>query len=263
MSNPTRSSFDGEASARSAAHRAWHALAAGAKGALRRSLPQACTLCAAGAGDALICADCTAALPRLPPVCPVCALPVTAAEVCGACLSRAPPFAATIAAFVYAFPVDRVVQEMKYRGRLALAEWAAAELAVAVGRTLDARNSGERPERVVALPLAAARQRERGFNQAREIAVRVASRLDLPLAESLERIAVGPPQAALPWSERAKNVRGAFACREDVSGVRIALVDDVMTTGATLAEASKTLRRAGAALVDCWVVARTFPPARR
>jgi ComF family protein len=122
----------------------------------------------------------------------------------------------------------------------------------------------QRPERVIALPLASARQRERGFNQAREIAARVAARLRLPFsARTLERVTVGPPQAALPWSSRAKNIRGAFACRDELRGSRIALVDDVMTTGATLTEAAKTLRRAGAARVECWVLARTFPPVRR
>jgi ComF family protein len=225
---------------------------------MRRSLPQTCSLCAASSGDALICAVCTAALPRLPAVCTVCALPVTAADICGACLKRPPPFAATLAAFVYGFPIDRLVQQMKYRGRLAIAEWAAAELAAAVAPTLRAREPAQRPERVVALPLAGARQRERGFNQAHEIAARAAIRLGLPIAPSLARIVAGPPQAALRWSERAKNMRGAFACCEDVRGLRIAVVDDVMTTGATLTEAAKTLRRAGATRVECWVVARTF-----
>ena len=76
----------------------------------------------------------------------------------------------------------------------------------------------------------------------------------------LERIRAGPPQVALPWKARRGNVRGAFAAREDVRGARIALVDDVMTTGATLAEASRTLIAAGAKRVECWVVARTLPP---
>ena len=123
---------------------------------------------------------------------------------------------------------------------------------------LATRAPSERPDRIVALPLASARQRERGFNQAQEIAARVSRQLRLPIARALTRIAGGPPQAALSWSERAANVRGAFAARADVHGARIALVDDVMTTGATLAEAARTLARAGAARVECWVVARTL-----
>jgi len=102
--------------------------------ALRGALPQACTLCAARCGDALVCADCAAALPYLPPACPVCALPTAGAQLCGACVAKTPPFAATVAPLVYAFPVDRLMQDLKYRGRLALADWAAAVLAAA---TLD------------------------------------------------------------------------------------------------------------------------------
>jgi len=105
------------------------------------------------------------------------------------------------------------------------------------------------------------RQRERGFNQATEIAARVGRATALPLAAALARVSSGPPQAALPWTARRSNVRGAFVTRAEVRGARIALVDDVMTTGATLAEAARTLVDAGAARVECWVVARTLPPA--
>ena len=108
------------------------------------------------------------------------------------------------------------------------------------------------------MPLSASRQRERGFNQAREIAVRVARATGLPLSAPLVRVAGATPQAALAWNERAKNVRGAFAVEGDVRGARIALVDDVMTTGATLAEATRMLAQAGAADVECWIVARTL-----
>ena len=159
---------------------------------------------------------------------------------------------------MYAFPVDRLLQQLKYGGRLALADWAGATLANAVGEALASRCASDRPDRIVALPLAAARQRKRGFNQAREIAVRIARAMALPLDVPLMRVAGGTPQAALAWRERAKNVRGAFAVVKDVRGARIALVDDVMTTGATLAEAARVLMRAGAADVECWIVARTL-----
>jgi len=229
--------------------------------AFRKALPQACALCVAPAGDALVCSACAAALPRLREACPVCALPGAGTSVCGRCLLHPPPFAATVAAFVYAFPVDQLLQQLKYGGRLAFADWAAAQLAVAAAAALRARGDDEWPDRVIAVPLPITRQRERGFNQAHEIAARVAASLGFPVAHSLVRVEGSAPQAALPWSARAKNVRGAFACRANLGGARIALVDDVMTTGATLAEAAATLRRAGAARVECWVVARTLPPA--
>jgi ComF family protein len=225
----------------------------------RRALPQRCELCVGVADDTLLCPACVAALPALPPACPVCALPNPAGAVCGACLARPPTYAATVAALVYAFPVDRLLQRLKYGCRLALADWAAAMLADPVRRALAACDAAARPDRIVAMPLARARQRERGFNQAHEIARRVAGATGLPLVDALARGGSGPPQAALAWAGRARNVRGVFTVTAGVRGARIALVDDVMTTGATLAEAARTLRRAGAARVECWVVARTLP----
>jgi ComF family protein len=222
------------------------------------ALPQHCELCVANSGSALLCNACAADLPRLAACCPVCALPSAAGVVCGACLAQPPPWSRTIAALIYAFPVDRLLQQLKYGGRLALADWAGATLCDAIRASFASRSALDRPDRIVALPLAAARQRERGFNQAREIAARVASAVGLPLAAPLARIGGAKPQAALAWKERASNVRGAFRAQEDVRGARIALVDDVMTTGATLAEAAGVLLLAGAADVECWVVARTL-----
>jgi ComF family protein len=225
---------------------------------VRFALPQRCELCVAPAGGALLCADCERSLPRVVSPCSRCGLPSAGIAMCGACFATPPPYAATIAAFAYAFPADRLLQRIKYQGRLALADWAGAALAAAVVADLARRGDGERPDRVVALPLAPSRQRERGFNQAREIAVPVARRTGLPLASPLERITAGTPQTRLPWARRLGNVRGTFAVSSPVRGARIALVDDVMTTGATLAEAARTLVEAGAGRVECWIVARTL-----
>ncbi len=237
--------------------RAVRACARGTAAIMRRALPQACALCAAAAGDALLCAACNRSLPRIAESCPRCALPSAHAIPCGACLASPPPFVAARAAFAYAFPVDRLLQRLKYHGALALADWAAQALAAALfegGWTAPADTI------VIALPLAPARQRERGFNQAHEIARRVAAALDLRMVAALRRVKGGPPQAALPWKGRARNVRGAFACRLVVAGRHCVLVDDIMTTGATLREATRTLLDAGAASVEVWVVARTLPP---
>jgi ComF family protein len=226
----------------------------------RLALPQRCALCVAASGGQLLCAGCANELPRIGRACPGCALPAQNEGLCGRCLSKPPPWSRATAALVYAFPVDRLLVELKYGGRLALADWAGTTLAAAVAASFAARAGVAMPQQVSALPLAASRQRGRGFNQAREIALRVAERVALPLVAPLERVSASVPQTALAWRERARNVRGAFAVRSDVRGARIALVDDVMTTGATLAEAARTLLRAGAADVECWVVARTLPP---
>jgi ComF family protein len=225
--------------------------------AARRALPQRCELCAAASGSELLCSACLRALPRLGATCPLCALPTPGGEVCGRCVAESPPFSATLAAFAYASPVDRLMHAFKYHGRLALAEWAAgAILAERAGRGLAAL-----PHRLVALPLSRERQRERGYNQAHEIARILAQRLRIPLlSRGVRRDRAAPPQAALPWNERANNVRGAFGCELDLAGMRIAVIDDVMTTGASLAEFARVLQRAGATRIENWVVARTLPP---
>src|SRR6266851_9676699 len=221
------------------------------------ALPQRCELCAGVSGTALVCGACMRDLPWLPRACPVCALP-SGGSVCGHCLSDPPAFDATIAAFLYAFPIDRLIHSLKYQGRLALAEWCAD--AILARRELANSGVSSRPDRLIALPLAVLRQRERGYNQALEIARVIGARTGVPLlSRGLSRVRATPPQAALPWTERAKNVRGAFACDLDLSGLTVALVDDVMTTGASLAEAAKILKVSGAVSVENWVVARTLP----
>lgn len=213
-----------------------------------------CYLCR-GAARAVLCAACDADLPRLDaPRCPRCALASSAGAVCGRCLAHPPAYDATAAALAYAFPADVLVQALKFRGELALAPL--------LGALLAARLEGARADVVLPVPLTAARLRARGFNQALEIARHVApaggARLEPRLAERSRETA---PQMDLPLAERAQNVRGAFRCARALEGATVALVDDVMTTGATLHELAATLKRAGAVRVVNWVVARTPAPA--
>lgn len=218
----------------------------------RRALPANCLLCGAASGVSSLCDACRRALPWLPAErCPVCAVPSPGNAVCGACLAEPPPFAGSCAALAYEFPVDALIQSFKYAGELPVGETLAELLRSAV------RNA-PRPDALVPMPLHPARLRERGFNQALELARRLGRDLDLPvLAQACRRLRDTPPQASLPWKQRAGNMRGAFACDAELGGKRIAIVDDVMTTGHTLGELAQTLTRAGAAEVWCWVVART------
>ena len=222
---------------------------------LQRALPQACVVCAAASGNAMICNACAASMPTIGDACPRCALASPGNATCGACLSKSPAFDATIAAWRYAFPADRLLHAFKYGGRLALAE----PLARAVADAVRARNASL-PDCLVAMPLAARRQRERGFNHAHELARRLSSYVAVPLAHELRRTRDTPPQAGLTLRERARNVRDAFEAGAGVSGHAVAIVDDVMTTGATLGAAALALRNAGAVRVDAWIVARTPPP---
>jgi ComF family protein len=146
-----------------------------------------------------------------------------------------------------------LVQGLKFRGELALAPL--------LGRLLAARlPRGTRVDFIVPVPLSRARLRARGFNQALEIARALAAATGCKLAPLLaERSRDTPPQLDLPLEERARNVRGAFRCAQVPERAEIALVDDVMTTGATLEELAAALKRAGAARVVNWVVARTAP----
>jgi len=206
-----------------------------------------CFLCR-GAARELVCAACDAELPRLGGArCPRCALESPGGLVCGRCLREQPAYDATRAALAYEFPADALVQALKFRGELALAPLVAALLE----QSLD----NERIDYIVPVPLSRERLRRRGYNQAAEIARRLGRpRLDLSLCE---RTRDGPPQMELPFAERQRNVRGAFRCTRSLDGARIAVVDDVMTTGATLNEIARTLKAAGAAHVENWVVART------
>lgn len=228
-------------------------------GMLRATLPQTCALCAAPTGTALVCAACSGALRRLPQACPCCALPSASAvdqhrQVCGRCLADPPAFDRSWAAFIYTFPLDRLVQSFKYNGTLAYADWFAQEM-------IERRDELPVADMLVPIPLGRSRQRERGFNQALEIAKPLARWSGIPLCtDTATRVRDTRPQASLRWSERAKNIRGAFACAADLTGKRVIVIDDVMTTGASLGEFAKTLKRAGAASVENWLVARTLPP---
>ena len=219
----------------------------------QRLLPQQCVLCTALAPANLVCEACLAHLPWLSGQrCPQCALPTAGSDICGTCLSDPPRFDRVSAAFAYAWPLAPLIHHYKYAGNLALA--------TLLAQALCARLS-DRADIIVPMPLSAQRLRSRGFNQALELA-RVASRLTgVPLAASAcRRVRDCAPQASLPWRERAPNIRGAFVCDADLTGRSVAVVDDVMTTGATLNELARNLRQAGAVEVYGWMVARTLKP---
>ena len=222
-------------------------------GLSRLLLAPRCLLCAdPGAEGRDLCQRCTDALPWNRSACARCALPLPApAPACGACLGQSPPFTAATAALVYAFPVDRLLPRLKFHDDLA----AGAVLADLIAPVFAA---AERPDALVPVPLHRTRLRQRGYDQALELATPLARSLDLTLhANWLRRVRATGAQSELDARHRRDNVLGAFACasRHDLPG-HVAVFDDVMTTGTTLAEAARTLLAAGVARVDVWVVAR-------
>ncbi|MBK7953146.1 MAG: ComF family protein [Candidatus Accumulibacter sp.] len=218
-----------------------------------RLLSQDCLLCGARSAASLLCRACEADLPRLPmPCCARCALPSSHGEVCGRCLARPPHYDATFAAFRYGFPIDKLVQAFKYGHRLALASY--------FGRQLALLTDSATADLIIPLPLHRLRLRERGFNQALELARPLSKAWRVPIdARSCRRIRHTAAQADLPWRERASNVRGAFDCTSDLTGRRLLLIDDVMTTGASLDELARTVKLHGAAQVTLLVLARALP----
>jgi ComF family protein len=227
----------------------------------RVHLPRHCFLCASPTpGRLLLCQPCESQLPRTHlALCRRCAEPLAfpGNEVsCPRCRQQPVAFDATVAAYEYRYPVDVLVRHLKYRKALHLAAALGKGLAEAVGHCGDPL-----PDRIVALPLAPRRFRMRGYNQALEIARVVARALNLKRDDGvLRRVRETTPQAGLGALMRLQNMEGAFESRVAVKGERIALVDDVMTSGATLHSAARVLKAAGAEQVFAWVVARTPPP---
>ena len=222
-------------------------------------LPSQCEVCR-GWGAGLLCRHCRAQHAPVRPRCARCGLALGAAAAgCGACQRDPPPYERTVCALDYAFPWDHLIAAFKFHGRVDLALPLAALLCEAIER------EGVPPCLVVPVPLAHARLAERGYNQAWELARRIARRLALQaLPDALQRVLDTPSQATRASSaERGRNLRNAFAPAPGApaSGAHVALVDDVMTTGATAREAAAALLRGGAHSVQLWVLARTPAPA--
>jgi ComF family protein len=208
-----------------------------------------------------VCAGCVERLAPAVPRCRRCGLRVgSAVAMCGACLADPPPFDACSVGCDYVFPWDRLIADFKFNGRVELATPLARRLIDAVRRDAAAL-----PQWVLPVPLAPQRLAERGYNQAWELARRVARDLGCHCdPRLLDRPLAAVHQAELGLAQRLKNLRGAFvpnpSRRVSLHGRHVAVVDDVMTSGATLREAAAALRRAGAARVDVWVLARTPAP---
>ena len=215
--------------------------------------PPRCLLCGEpGQAPRDLCPACAASLPWQGNACRGCALPLPpgapAAALCGACRQQRSPLHQVHAACVYAAPVDGLLRRFKFHHDLAagrlLSQLMAERLATA-----------ERPQALLPVPLHVSRLRQRGYDQALELGKPLARALQLPLASGLRRVRATAAQSELDAAARRRNLRGAFIAKGPLPA-HVALLDDVMTTGATLRAAASALRRAGVQRVDAWVCAR-------
>lgn len=224
-------------------------------GLLDRLLPRQCVVCGLAAEALGLCQGCRSGLPWCSAACPVCGLPLPTGAVpaCGACLDRPPPFQSLTSAFWYEFPIRKLLWQYKFHRNLAAGHALCGLLA---GRLVQL--GPPRPDYLVPVPLHGLRLFRRGFNQAFDLARVTGSQANIPLlARSLRRTRHTRQQAGLEARARRGNLRQAFAWRgRPLDGEHLALIDDVMTTGATARECVTALKRAGAGRIDVWVLAR-------
>ncbi|MBL1277846.1 MAG: ComF family protein [Ectothiorhodospiraceae bacterium] len=227
-------------------------------------LPPVCTLC----GDVGepntkyardLCRPCRLSLPWNETACARCAIPLSRFVVnggfiealCGQCQIQPPSYEQCLSPFLYYRPVDKLLQGLKFNGRLAQARLMGELMGQWLASVVEVM-----PDQLIPVPLHPTRIRERGFNQATELARPIAKRLNIPLNLSVvQRRVATPPQSDLTRQERLKNIRNVFNVVKPVDG-HVVIIDDVMTTGSTVEELAKTLLRAGAEQVDVWVCAR-------
>ena len=218
-------------------------------------LPPRCVCCgvATRVSERALCAPCRQDLPRNTPCCSRCAAAVpelATGTVCAVCLERPPPWFRAIAPLGYEFPVSAALRALKFHRRLECAPAFAPLMLAAYRRAaLDC-------DAVVAVPLHAARHASRGFNQALELARPIARTLRLPILSGISRVRRTQPQSGLDASARRQNVERAFRVARPARAAHVLIVDDVMTTGATVAELAVCLRRAGVARVSVLAAAR-------
>ena len=217
--------------------------------------PPVCLICGLAGRPGLDCCEaCESELERVEAACYRCGLEgVRSVNLCGRCTTRLPAFDETHSAFAYRGPIEGMVQRFKFGGDLA----AGRVLAQLMARRV-AREAWRRPQLMVPVPLHRHRRWQRGFNQSEMICRDLSQALSrLPWAPALRRARSTPAQSELPAERRRGNVRGAFSLQRLPPGARhVALVDDVMTTGSTLDECARVLKRAGVVCVDVWIVAR-------
>lgn len=220
-------------------------------------LPQACVLCGQSSQPHALCPACLQDLPRLRVgTCEQCGLPIDSLALpgrCGQCLQHRPAYDRVISGFAYAQPVSQLVAKLKFRGQIQLARLFGELLFTPVTAVSQA-------QAILPVPLHPTRLRQRGFNQALEIARPLSRMLRLPLlTDSVYRSRDTQPQSEQSADRRERNIRGAFHLSRPPACWNVAIIDDVMTSGHTVNEIARLLRAAGVARIEVWCVARAWP----
>lgn len=225
---------------------------------LNSFVPSSCLLCNGYVrGLKPLCSGCEDDLPWNTSACIRCAIPMhDAGHICGQCLQVPPVFQHALCAFRYEQPIAGLLNRFKHSGKLACGHWLAHHLADSVARHYQTEKISL-PDCVLPVPLHWRRLRNRGFDQGLEIGKVLARRLSIPLSTALRRQRYTDSQQALSREQRQRNLAGAFVLQKPLAAQRIALVDDVLTTGSTANEVCTLLHTAGAEEVHVWAIART------
>lgn len=224
---------------------------------LSKILPDYCVLCTTTSANGHgLCSECESRLRPSTDRCVRCAGEAVAGYECGRCQSHPPAFDRTVAAFNYREPATTLIHRLKFNGDLAMARTMGHLLAHHVSRHLDA-SVQQRPQLLIPVPLHRGKMMRRGFNQSIEFGRVIARQLDIPLSPDLViRSRRTRTQRTLPLKERRANVVGSFKLTRPPQCQHVALIDDVMTSGATLEALAQTFKSQGVERIDCWVFAR-------
>ena len=234
---------------------------------------KSCLLCNEITRNSLtICPPCLSDLPWNKHACRLCALPITldkkpftqfentSAFVCGECIKSLPPFTRSICAFHYNFPVDKLIQQVKYHNKQ---YWLSSLCHLLSEEIAMTYLNDEYPNTLIPVPMHPKKKRIRTYNQAEIISLKLSQKLRIPThSKLLKKIKLTDAQAGLDKAHRIRNLKGSIIVAperitRDIKGKHLALIDDVMTTRATAELASKLLLKAGARRVDIWCIART------
>ncbi len=221
----------------------------------KHNFSQDCVLCGISHRNAHgLCSDCWLDLPRMAQSCPSCALPLSSHAVCGACSQHPPVCQQITAAFPYSYPIAGLIQQYKY----AKQSWRAKTLAQCMWNSPHPTHLAQ-VNALVGIPMHKSALQERGFNQAHLLGQILAKKANIPVKTHLVQCTrPHTHQAGSNAIARQANIKGIFSTKTNWHKQHILLIDDVMTTGATLNELASTLYQAGAKQVDAWVLARTL-----